>query len=135
MLKIFEAYRKQQAIRSYLRRLRPRLVKRYGQRDHYTSKQVRSTLYAGGLSVAYDCYAYAIYCSPEEFGRYHEAIGEDCNYSEMRAEVARLYDDSGSGDADNIDFSDSAFAEADGGGGGADSGGGGAGGGDSGGGD
>lgn len=123
MLKIFEAYRKQQAIRSYLRRLRPRLVKRYGQRDHYTSKQVRSTLYAGGLSVAYDYYAYAIYCSPEEFGRYHEAIGENCNYSEMRAEVARLYDDS-----------DSAFA-ADGGDGGADSGGGGAGGGDSGGGD
>lgn len=115
MLRFFEKYRKQQAIRTYMRRLRPRLIRRYGKKSHYTPKQVRATIIASFMPVNYECYAYAIYCSPEDFNQHHRETGEACDYGAMRSEVANLYEYSGSSDPTSIDFSDTYFVEANGG--------------------
>lgn len=152
MLNLFKTFRKKQAIRSYLGRLRPHLVKRYGKRPHYTPRQVRAAIFAARLDISYDCYAYAIYSTQEDFRQYHEQAGESCDYLQMRSEVAEMYGYAGSvgadgtdaiDSADGIDFGDPTFGDsgdsggsgggysgADGSGGGDSGGGGGGGGGD-----
>jgi len=43
---------------------------------------------SGGIVVTDNCYAYAMYCSPEELKDIHDKAGEVCDYGEMRGEVS-----------------------------------------------
>lgn len=79
------------AIRSYVRRLGPQLVRRFGKRRFYTPQQVRTAVRGGGFSEDDICYAYSMFCSLEDFNAYHAEAGEPGNYDEMRAEVGHTY--------------------------------------------
>jgi hypothetical protein len=79
---------KRAAVKGYLNTLGPALQQRYGQARHYTPTQVRDTALDRGLSIDYLCWAFLLYCCAPDFTRIHEAAGEVCDYSAMRAAVA-----------------------------------------------
>lgn len=79
---------KKKAVRGYLNTLGPRLRQKYGERPHYTPRQVYDTTRDSALSVDYVCFAYMLYCSPADFSALHAAAGEVCDAAVMRAAVA-----------------------------------------------
>ena len=79
------------AIRSYVRRLGPELVRRFGKKRYYTPEQVPAAVRRGGFSEADICYAYSMFCSREAFNEHHAQVGETCNFDAMRAEVAESH--------------------------------------------
>src|SRR6476646_10246817 len=76
------------ALRSYRRKLGPALIRRYGRELHYTVAQVRKTAETLGLNRDWLCYAYADYCSRDDFDAHHAATGETCSWTEMRHELS-----------------------------------------------
>jgi hypothetical protein len=79
--------RKRLALRAYRRKLAPALIHRYGREKHYTPAQVRKTVEALALSADYVCYALAAFCDRDSFDAHHAAVGETCNWTEMRGEL------------------------------------------------
>jgi hypothetical protein len=98
-MRLLQSFRRRQAIRAYRRRLGPALRKRYGRQTTYTPGQVRRTAYEIGCPTWDLCYAYSMYCSPEVFEAHHAAMGVQCDYDSMRAEVGSILFDG------NSDFS------------------------------
>lgn len=88
---LLRSYRKRRTIKSYLTRIGPLLAKRYGKAERYTPKQVEETAREAGLPMHDLCYALSVYCNRDAFDAYHAESGEDCNYWQMRAEVAEHY--------------------------------------------
>ncbi len=76
----------QQRLQNHIK-LGPQLRRRYGTQSTYSSSQVKDTLRTSGYSSSDDCYALAMYCSPEEFDDFHRTVGETCNYAEMRGSI------------------------------------------------
>jgi hypothetical protein len=85
---MFRWIRQKLALRSYRGRLGKALVARYGREKRYTVNQVRATVEKLGLDADYICYAYAAYCERSDFDAHHAAIGESCDWAEMRDEMA-----------------------------------------------
>jgi uncharacterized protein DUF6559 len=79
--------RKRLALRGYRRKLGPSLVKRYGRERYYTVNQVRVTVEKLGLNTDYICYAFADFCSREDFDAHHASTGEACDWAAMREEL------------------------------------------------
>ena len=84
----FRSFGKRRAIRSYARQLPRLLVRDYGHSRSYTPLQVRRTVERSGLSVAHSCYAIAMFSDRDGFDHFHHAVGEQCDYTAMRAEIA-----------------------------------------------
>jgi hypothetical protein len=78
--------RKRLTLRSYRRKLGPALVKRYGRERFYSVNQIRTTVDKLGLNTDYICYAYAEYCTRDDFDAHHVSTGEACDWTEMREE-------------------------------------------------
>ncbi len=95
----FERFRKRRAIKIYARRLPRLLAKDYGRSQSYTPAQVRKTIERHGLNATYSCYGIAMFSGREGFDQFHAESGEQCNYDEMRTEIAN--DHFGG----NVDFS------------------------------
>lgn len=81
-------YRKRRSIGRYINRLGPALAQLYGKSKYYNPEQVKAAAKAAKLPMDDLCYGLSIYCTPDDFADYHIAEGEDCNYWEMRVEVA-----------------------------------------------
>jgi hypothetical protein len=79
------------AIRSYVRRLGPELVRRFGKKKYYTPQQVQAAVRRGGFSETDMCYAISMFCSREAFNAHHAEMGEPCNFDAMRTEVAESH--------------------------------------------
>src|SRR6266446_9889543 len=75
------SFGKRRAIRSYTRQLPRLLVRDYGFSRSYTPLQVRRTVERSGLSVAYSCYAIAMFSDRDGFDHFHHAMGEHCDYA------------------------------------------------------
>jgi len=90
---------KRRIIGNYARRLPKLLAKDYGASQTYTPAQVRSTIERHGLDPEYSCYGIAMFTTRESFESFHALNGEQCNYDDMRSEIAA--DHFGG----NIDFS------------------------------
>lgn len=82
--------RKKEAVRTYLNTLGPKLRARYG-RKAYTPQQVHATARENALDVDYVCFAYMLYCAPDDFAALHAAAGEVCDAAAMRAAVADAF--------------------------------------------
>jgi hypothetical protein len=78
----------QVAVQKYVKHVGPELRKRYGKQPRYTPTQVKQTVYASGYSSQDDCYAFALFCSEDDFVDYHRSIGESCDYNSMRSEIS-----------------------------------------------
>jgi hypothetical protein len=79
--------RRRLAIRSYRKRLGPYLERHFGWRVNYTPKEVRSGASALCLSLSDLCYAYAMFCTPDDFAAHHAETGQHCDYATMHAET------------------------------------------------
>jgi uncharacterized membrane protein YgcG len=80
--------RQQVAVQKYVKHVGPELRKRYGKQSRYTPAQVKQTVNASGYSSRDDCYAFALYCSEDDFVDYHRSLGESCDYNSMRSEIS-----------------------------------------------
>lgn len=65
------------------------LVQRHGKQTYYKPSEVRRAAEARGYAVDVHCWAYCIFCTPDDFNALHEAAGEVCDYAAMKAEVLR----------------------------------------------
>lgn len=73
--------------KAYAEAVGRQLVKEYGKKKFYSVSEVQNA--AKTLkSVDWVCWGMCLYVSPSEFKEYHESIGEVCNYSEMKSEMA-----------------------------------------------
>jgi hypothetical protein len=63
------------------------LVRRHGKQKYYRPTDVRSAAERCGYPLDLCCWAYCFYCSPADFEAVHQAAGEVCNYTAMKAEV------------------------------------------------
>ncbi|XOV77536.1 MAG: DUF6559 family protein [Aestuariibacter sp.] len=82
---------KKRAIKSYIRRLGKDLARRYGKSKEYTSGQVIKTVQDEGYNWRHICYAHALYTSMKQFDKLHQEQGENCDYYEMRNEIAESF--------------------------------------------
>ena len=71
------------------------LVERHGKKKYYKTDDIGRAATARGYAVDIHCWAYCMYSSPEDFKSLHDALGEVCDYTKMKAEV--LADLAGSG--------------------------------------
>lgn len=91
---MFKRFFRKRKIRKYARKLPQDLKIAYGQQEYYSKAQVdaslrRQRLGSGDAAViAANCYAYAMYCSAEEFKAIHDEAGEHCDYAEMRSNIS-----------------------------------------------
>jgi hypothetical protein len=79
--------RKQQAIRTYSKRLGRLLRARYGFQDKYAPDLIKAAIKEWGLDPKHACYAIAMYCDYPDFVEYHRSIGESCDYDAMWGEI------------------------------------------------
>ena len=92
---MFANFFKKRRIKQYARKLPAELTALYGKQPYYSKGQVDRALTRQHLNrsnngtISDNCYAYAMYCSPQEFQRIHDEAGESCNYDEMRTEIAQ----------------------------------------------
>ena len=87
-MKFIAKFRRNHAIKSYIKRLPRLLAKDYGKSKTYSPKQVKRSIERSGLSVTHACYAIAMFSGREAFDQYHHEVGEFCNYEAMRCEIA-----------------------------------------------
>jgi hypothetical protein len=79
--------RKQQAIRTYSKRLGRLLRARYRVQDKYAPGLIKAAIKEWGLDAKHACYAIAMYCDYSDFVEYHRLIGESCDYDAMWDEI------------------------------------------------
>ena len=87
---MFERWKRNRAVKRFLRKLPALLQKRYGFNDFYTRGQVERTLKEENVSSVYSGYALAIFLSAEEA---IDALGNADIYQSLRKEVAERYFD------------------------------------------
>ena len=92
---MFQSFFKKRKIKKYAKKLPQDLKENYLYQKHYSKEQVDASLKrkrliggGGGVAVTDHCYAYAMFCSPEEFNEIHEGTGEACDYASMRNEIS-----------------------------------------------
>ena len=88
---LFSNYRKNKAIKSYIKNLGGDLARRYGKSKLYTSGQVERTIHEEGYNWKHICYAHALFTSMKQFNQWHYDRGETCDYGEMREEVSGTF--------------------------------------------
>ena len=91
---MFANFFKKRRIKQYARKLPAELTALYGKQPYYSKGQVDRALTRQRLNrsnngtISDNCYAYAMYCSPQEFQRIHDEAGESCHYDTLRTEIA-----------------------------------------------
>jgi len=93
-LRMFQSFFTKRKIKKYVKKLPHDLKENYAYQKYYSKEQVDASLKrkrlvgGGGVAVTDNCYAYAMFCSPEEFNKIHEGTGEECDYEGMRSEIS-----------------------------------------------
>ena len=81
------------------------LVRRHGKQRYYEPSQIRGAASQLGYPVDIVCWAYCIFSAPADFKAVHEAAGEVCDYTAMRAEVLADLTSGGAFSALDVDLS------------------------------
>ena len=63
------------------------LTIRHGKKKHYSQPQVERAVRSSGYSPDYDCWAYCVFMDGPDFNRFHQMIGESCNFDLMRTSM------------------------------------------------
>ena len=90
MFTLLEKFSKNRAIKSYIKKLRPLLVRRYGKSKYYTQGQIDKTLQEHKFNQRYCLYAYALYLSKESFAQLNGEGSLD-QYVGLRDELGHSY--------------------------------------------
>ncbi|MEM1294903.1 MAG: hypothetical protein AAGH89_06025 [Verrucomicrobiota bacterium] len=87
-------------------RVGEKLVRDHGKKQYYDPTEVRKAALELGYKIDWHCWAYCMFSSPSDFLRIHQAMGEVCDYAQMKAEVlGDLVGDSTGFSALDIDLS------------------------------
>ncbi len=92
---MFTRWKKNKAIKKFLRILPSHLRKRYGGSEYYTRGQVERTLEEENIGSLYKGYALAVFLSPDDA---INVLGSSEIYQDLRKEIADKYFDG------NVDF-------------------------------
>lgn len=90
---MFERLFKKRKIKKYAKKLPQDLKANYGYQKYYSKAQVDAAIKrksmgnSSAVVVTDNCFAYAMYCSPEEFKEIHDNAGENCDYDTMRSDI------------------------------------------------
>ena len=90
-MELIATFKRNRAIKSYIKKLPSLLAKDYGKANGYNPKQVKRTIERYDLNVIYACYGIAMFCRRDSFDKYHQEIGESRNYDDMRCEIGDKY--------------------------------------------
>ena len=63
------------------------LVQRHGKKKYYKPDDIGRAATARGYPIDIVCWAYCFFSSPADFHALHEALGEACDYTAMKAEL------------------------------------------------
>lgn len=88
---LFENFKRNRAIKSYIVKLPKILSKDYGKSEFYTPEQVSKSIERSGLVAMYGYYAISMFCTRDSFDSYHQATDELLSYDNARSEVAGDY--------------------------------------------
>jgi hypothetical protein len=75
------------ARRVLARKVGTHLAALHGKRRHYSPQIVKAAVRRCGFGPACDCWAMSLFASAEDFGAYHAATGEACDYASMNAQM------------------------------------------------
>ena len=83
------------------------LAARFGKKQYYSQSEVEESASRNGCGVDVACWAYSLFMSHEDFDRYHESIGQSCDYVSMKQSmVASVTDHASDGWVDfDVDLS------------------------------
>jgi hypothetical protein len=84
---MFDQIKKDIALKAYVKKLGPLLVKRYGKSDTYTLGQILTTVGVAGLNKNYLFYGYAMFCSKESFDEKAKEINKNVDIESLRLEL------------------------------------------------
>ncbi|WP_425597825.1 DUF6559 family protein [Vibrio nereis] len=93
---MFSGFFKNIKIKRFAKKLPADLKKRYGKKRYYSRLQVdrairRQRLRRSNQNLSTnDYYAYAMYCSPQEFARICRSADVGCDYSQMRRDISQV---------------------------------------------
>ena len=91
--------------KAYARDVGKILVRKYGKKKFYKPEQVRRASKETNYDIDWHCWAMCIYAPPLDFKRYHDSIGESCDYASMKSEMASAITDGASESWFDIDLS------------------------------
>ncbi len=72
------------------------LVRDHGKKKYYTSAHVKKASQETKQGFDWHCWSMSLYTSPAEFKTYHDVIGENCDYTEMKSEMTSALTDGAS---------------------------------------
>ncbi|MCF6344892.1 MAG: hypothetical protein L3J00_00305 [Thiomicrorhabdus sp.] len=87
-MKLIKNFKRNRAIKSYIKNLPNMLEKDYGSRASYTPMQVHKTIERYRLSIVSISAGIAVFSTKEEFDQYFYETGNSYNYDEIRSEIA-----------------------------------------------
>lgn len=93
---MFEQFLKNRLIKKYAKKLPQDLKANYGLKDYYTKIQVddglkRMRLYKRSIQALDDqCYAYAMFCSANEFDDIYQDDQKTVTYEQLRSDIAKV---------------------------------------------
>jgi hypothetical protein len=82
---------KRSSIKRCVRDLSQRLMREHGALASYAEAQVSGTIRDWRMRIRYPAYAYALFCTRDEFARLDPNIRLDRDYDDWRRDVGRQY--------------------------------------------
>ena len=86
-------------MRELARRVGKQLEKSHGRKKSYAPYQISGAMRELNYPLGWDCWALSLYASAYDFGVYHAARGEACDYQAMQAVMLSSIDFGRFGDA------------------------------------
>lgn len=80
------------------------LVKNHGKKPFYTVQEVKNANRRQGIAYDVACWSHAFFNSHHDFDDYHARIGEACDYTAMKAEMAESITDGDGSWLPDFDF-------------------------------
>jgi hypothetical protein len=67
------------------------LKRRFGEKSYYSLKEVDALFATGKYDKAFSAYAYALFCSRNDFDSYFRELNVRCTYDGLRKFVSKKY--------------------------------------------
>lgn len=89
------------------------LLKNYGKKPYYSVQEVKNANRRQGIRDDVVCWSHAAFNSHSDFDRYHQSLGESCDYVAMKGEMLSAVSHGGDTSWFDIDLSWLEFPDLD----------------------
>jgi hypothetical protein len=90
--------------RKQVQRVGNDLIKNYGKKKFYTVQEVKNANRRQAVNYDVACWSHAFFNSHPDFDQYHAKIGETCDYTAMKSEMAADLSENSSSWLPDFDF-------------------------------